>query len=73
MRTGLFASADSASVDELWPIAVAILSWCGDSGMTTARVIVGAVVGVVSLLQTVDSPDVNVICISNDLRTLSCS
>ena len=28
----------------------AILLWCGDSGMTTARVIVGAVVGVVSML-----------------------
>ena len=51
----------------------AILSWCGDSGTTTVRVIVGAVVGVISMLQTVDSPDVNVICISNDLRTLSCS
>ena len=50
----------------------AILLWCGDSGTTTARVIVGAV-GVISLLQTVDSPDGNVICIYNDLRTLSCS
>ena len=51
----------------------AILSWCGDSGTTTARVIVGAVGGVISMLLTVDSPDVNVICIWNDLRTLSCS
>ena len=48
-----------------------ILSWYSDSGKTTARAIVGAVGGVISMLQTVNSPDVNVIC--NDLRTLSCS
>ena len=48
----------------------AILSWCGDSGTTTVWAIVGAVGGVKSMLQTVDSPDVNVICICNDL---SCS
>ena len=48
----------------------AILSWCGDSRTTTARAIVG---GVVSMLKTVDSPDVIIICICNDLRTLSCS
>ena len=51
----------------------AIMSWCGNSGMTTARAIVGAVGGVISMLQTVDSPDVNVIGICNYLRTLSCS
>ena len=28
----------------------AMLSWCGDSGMTTVRAIVGAVVGVISML-----------------------
>ena len=47
----------------------AIVSWCGDSGTTTARAIVGAVT---SIFQTVDCPDVNV-CICDDLRTLSCS
>ena len=47
----------------------AIVSWCGDSGTTTARAIVGAVT---SMFQTVDCPDVNV-CICDDLRTLSCS
>ena len=47
----------------------AIVSWCGDSGTTTARAIVG---GVTSIFQTVDCPDVNV-CICDDLRTLSCS
>ena len=46
----------------------AILSWCGDSGT-----IVGAVGGVISMLLTVDSPDVNVICSCNDLRTMSYS
>ena len=35
--------------------------------------IVGGVAGAVSMLQTVDSPDINVICICNNLRTLSCS
>ena len=40
-----------------------------DSGTTTARAIVGAVTGGISMLQTVDGPDVNVICIF----TLSCS
>ena len=49
----------------------AILSWCVDSGTATARAIVGAVGGVISMFQTPD--DVNVICICNDLRTLSCS
>ena len=47
-----------------------ILSLCGDPGTTTARAIVG---GDISMLQTVNSHDVNVICIYNDLRTLSCS
>ena len=51
----------------------ATLSWCGDSGTTTARAIVDAVGGVISMMQTVDSPDVNGMCICNDLRTLSCS
>ena len=37
------------------------------------RVIVGFVGGVISMLQMVDSPDINVICICNDLPTLSCS
>ena len=37
------------------------------------RAIVGAVGGVISMLQTSDSTDVNVIYICNDLRTLSCS
>ena len=41
----------------------AMLSSCGDSGTTTARAIVGAVCGVISTLQTVDSPDLNVTCI----------
>ena len=41
--------------------------------MTTARAIVGAVGGIVSMLQTVDNPDVNVVCISYELRTLSYS
>ena len=49
----------------------AILSWCGDSGTTTPRAIVGGVGGVMPMLQTVDSPDVDVVCICNDLRTLS--
>ena len=49
------------------------LLWCGDSGTTNAWAIVGAVGGVISMLQTVDTPDINVICICNDLRTLSCS
>ena len=49
----------------------AILSWCGDTRMTTA--IVGAVGGVISMLQTVDSPDVNILCICNDRLTLTCS
>ena len=51
----------------------AIWSWCGDSGTTTARAAIGAVGRVISMLQTVDSVDVNVIFIYNDLRTLSCS
>ena len=51
----------------------AILSWCGDSGTTTARAIGSTVDDVISILETVDSPDVNVISISNDLLTLSCS
>ena len=46
----------------------AILSWCGDSGT-----IVGAVGGVISMLLTVYSPDVNVIGSCNDLSTLSYS
>ena len=50
-----------------------ILSWCGDSGLNSARAIVGAGAGVISLLQTVDSPDVNFICSCNDLRSLSYS
>ena len=50
-----------------------MLSWYGNSGTTLARATVGAVGGVVSMLQTVDSPDVKVICICNGLRTLSCS
>ena len=45
----------------------------GDLGMTTARAIVGAVGGVISMLQMVDSPDINAICICNNLCTLSCS
>ena len=51
----------------------AMLWWCVDSDMTTARAIVGAVGGDISMLQTVDSPAVNVICIYNDLRAQSCS
>ena len=51
----------------------AILSWCRVSGTTTAREIVGAVDGFKSMLQTVDSPDVNVISICNYLNTLACS
>ena len=47
----------------------AMLSWCGDSGTTTARAIV---VGVISMLQTVDSSVVKVLSICKDLRTLSC-
>ena len=43
------------------------------SSRTSTMVITGAVVGVISMMQTVDGPDVNVICICNDLRTLSCS
>ena len=50
-----------------------ILLWCGDLRMTTAWAIIGAVGGVISMLQTVDTPDINVICICNDLCTLSCS
>ena len=42
----------------------AMLSWCDDSGTTTVWAIVGA--GVKLMLQTVDSPDINVICICND-------
>ena len=51
----------------------AILSWCGDPGTTTARAIGSTVDDVISILETVDSPDVNVISISNDLLTLPCS
>ena len=39
----------------------AIFSRCGDLGITTARAIVAAVGGVISMLQMVDSPSVNVI------------
>jgi hypothetical protein len=49
----------------------AILTWCGDAGTPTARTIVGGVGGVIPMLQTVDSPDVDSIRICNDLRTLS--
>ena len=61
----------------LWGIGLADVGaqqsdvvWCGDSGTTNARAIVGAVDGVISMLQTVDSPDVNVICSCNNLHTL---
>ena len=47
----------------------AMLSWCGDSWTTTAR----TVGGVISMLQTVDSPAVNGVCNCSCLRTLSCS
>ena len=50
------------------------MSWCVDSGRPLhGRSLVLLVGGVVSMLQTVDSPDVNVICICNDQRTLSYS
>ena len=51
----------------------AILSWCGDSGNTTARSIVGDVGGVTSMSQTVDTLDFNAIFIFNNLCTLTCS
>ena len=51
----------------------AMLLWCVDLGTTTAQAIVGAVGGDISMLQTVDSPAVNVICICNDRCILSCS
>ena len=35
--------------------------------------IVDAVDGAISMLQMVDIPDINIIYISNDLHTLSCS
>ena len=40
----------------------AILSWCGDSGTTTARAIVGAVGGVISMLQTLTLYAFTTIC-----------
>ena len=51
----------------------AVLTWCGDSETTTVRSIVGAVGGVISMLQMVDSADVNTICICNNRPTPSCS
>ena len=48
----------SESVLQMLAQNKAILLWCGDSGTTTARAIVG---GVMAMLQTADSPDVNVI------------
>ena len=47
-----------------------MLSWCGALGMTTEQAIIGAVGGDISMLHIVDSPDVNVVYICNDLRTV---
>ena len=38
--------------------------------MTTARAIVGAVVGVISMLQMVDSPDVNVMYLQRSAHSV---
>ena len=51
----------------------AILSWCGDSRDDHSESIRNTCDDGISIFETVDSPDVYVISISNDLLTLSCS
>ena len=68
--SGMTSRLSCESVLQMLAQNKAILLWFGNLGKTTVWAIVS---GFISMLQTVDSPDINFICICNDLNTLTYS